>query len=232
MIDTRSLVDHVYEYLLNQIIAGEIKYGDPFNIKKIATDLNVSTMPVREALKRLEFEQIVSNKPRSSCRLLKPSPNLIRQVCELREVIELYAVSSSIGKISSEKFHLLDSIVEKMRKLDELKDVAAKEKQANSLDRAFHSEICSLAGNPFMNNVHQQLSLHVNMTVIHEKTYHKLESQWAESHAEIVRCLEQDPDRAKEVLKKHFDNFLDLLFPDDQTSGIQGDENRGSEAQP
>ena len=42
MIDTRSLVDRVYEYLLTQIVTGEIKYGDVINIKKIADELGIS----------------------------------------------------------------------------------------------------------------------------------------------------------------------------------------------
>ena len=66
-IDTSSLVDRVYECLLDQIVTGTIKYGDSISIKRIAAELNVSTMPVREAVKRLEFEQVVSIKPRSSC---------------------------------------------------------------------------------------------------------------------------------------------------------------------
>jgi DNA-binding GntR family transcriptional regulator len=218
MIDIRSLVDRVYEYLLNQIVTGEVKYGDAFNIKKIAMELNVSSMPVREALKRLEFEHIVSIKPRSSCRILKPSSSLIRQVCELREIIEMHAVTSNAGKIDSRKLNVLASIVEKMRKLDRVKDVVAKEKRAIDLDREFHSEICSLAENDFMNDIHRQLSLHVNMTAIHERTYHKLESKWAESHAEIVRCLKQDPKKASKVMKKHFDNFLDLILPFEDAS--------------
>lgn len=55
-IDTRSLVDKVYDYLLGQIIDGEIKYGDNLKIQELAEQLCVSAMPVREALKRLQYE--------------------------------------------------------------------------------------------------------------------------------------------------------------------------------
>jgi DNA-binding GntR family transcriptional regulator len=130
----------------------------------------------------------------------------------------MHAVTSNAGKIDSRKLNVLASIVEKMRKLDRVKDVVAKEKRAIDLDREFHSEICSLAENDFMNDIHRQLSLHVNMTAIHERTYHKLESKWAESHAEIVRCLKQDPKKASKVMKKHFDNFLDLILPFEDAS--------------
>jgi DNA-binding GntR family transcriptional regulator len=215
MIDTRSLVDRVYEYLLTQIINGEIKYGDVINIKQIASILKISTMPVREALKRLEFERIVGIQPRSSCRLLKPARKMVREVYELREVIELYAATNGKGRHDPARMKRLDAIVDEMRKLNKIKDVGAKEKKAIALDREFHSELCALADNEFMSSFHRQLSLHVNMTLIHERTYHRLEEQWADSHAEIVRSIEQEPSRVDEVLRRHFNNVLDLLPTDE-----------------
>ncbi|MEI6389415.1 MAG: GntR family transcriptional regulator [Spirochaetota bacterium] len=215
MIDTSSLVDRVYEYLLTQIITGDIKYGDVINIKLIASVLKISTMPVREALKRLEFERIVSIKPRSSCRLLKPSRKMIREVYELREVIELHAATTGKGREDPVRLRRLDTIVEHMRKLDEVTDVGAKEKRAIALDREFHSELCALADNVFMSNIYRQLSLHVNMTLIHERTYDRLQSQWADSHAEIVRAIELEPAKVAEVLRHHFNNVLALLPMDE-----------------
>ena len=53
-IDTSSLVDKVYNYLLKRIIEGELKYGDVLNIKKLSEELTVSTMPVREGSGRVE----------------------------------------------------------------------------------------------------------------------------------------------------------------------------------
>jgi DNA-binding GntR family transcriptional regulator len=210
-IDTSSLVDRVYEYLLDQIVTGTIKYGDNISIKQIAAELNVSTMPVREAVKRMEFEQVVSIKPRSSCRVRKPSRKMIMEVYELREVLELYAVSKSLARVSPEALGRLHTIVERMRALREDPDAAGREKQAISLDHEFHSALCALAGNDFLNAYYRQLSLHVNMTLIHEKTYHKLEQHWPDVHAEILRCIEMEPTRAAEVLRRHFSNVTDLL---------------------
>lgn len=217
MIDTRSLVDRVYDYLLTQIVNGDIKYGQAINIKNIAELLKISTMPVREALKRLEFERIVEIKPRSSCCLLKPSRKLIREVYELREVLELFAATSGKERKDPARLARLHSIVEEMHDLDAEANLEAREKRAIALDRAFHSELCGLADNDFMSDVSRQLSLHVNMTLIHEQTYRLLASQWAESHALIIRALEREPERVAEVLKHHFDNVLELLPDGEET---------------
>ena len=69
---TTSLVDQVYEYLLDQIVSNKLSYGDNLNIKEISEKLGISTMPVREAIKRLEYDRVVEVKPRSSCQIRTP----------------------------------------------------------------------------------------------------------------------------------------------------------------
>jgi DNA-binding GntR family transcriptional regulator len=42
------------------------------------------------------------------------------------------------------------------------------------------------------------------MTLMHEKTYHSLEKEWSEMHAEVLACLQGDPLRAVQLLHEHF----------------------------
>lgn len=226
VIDTRSLVDQVYQFLLTQIITGAIKYGDILRIKRIASELGISTMPVREAVKRLEFEQVVSIKPRSFCRVRKPSPKMIWEVYELRVFLERFAVTKSLGHMPPDSRKRLRAIVKRMRVLQAEPDTTARARQAIALDREFHAEICGLAQNDFLNAFYRQLSLHVNMTLIHEKTYQKLKRGWAGVHAEILRCIDSKPASALEALQRHFDNVTTLLRADG--SPVRG-EARGKE---
>ena len=202
--DTLSLVDRVYETLLDRIITGAIRYGDTISIKKVASELSVSSMPVREAMKRLEFEGVVTIKPRSACRVRRPTRRMILEVYELREALEAFAVTRRLGAIDPSALQRLQGIVEGMRRLATLADADTREKLAIELDRQFHAEIIGLAGNEMLNTFSRQLNLHVNMTLMHEKTYHSLEKEWPEMHAEVVACLQSDPPRAVELLRDHF----------------------------
>jgi DNA-binding GntR family transcriptional regulator len=215
-IDTRSLTDRVYDYLLNQIITGAIKYGQTLSIRAIAEELKISTMPVREAVKRLAFEQIVEIKPRSSCQVKVPTRSTIADVYDAREMLELHALSKSLDRPDPEKLAALWRIVEEMRAVEHEKDSAAREKRAVELDRRFHAGVCRLADNQFVDQFYRQLALHVNMTLIHQKTYDKLRKQYCESHAEILRCLEKDPPTALEVLRKHFRDTKKVLLNNDR----------------
>jgi len=210
-IDTSSLVDRVYEYILDRIVTGAIKYGDSISIKDIAAELNVSTMPVREAVKRLEFEQVVSIKPRSSCRVKVPSRRQIIEVYALREALETFALARSGGRAPPEALERMRVVVEQMRSLGSESDPVEREKKAVALDRAFHSEICALAGNELLNEFYRQLTLRVNMTLMHEKTYHSIEREWAEMHAEVLACLPGDPARAIGLLRDHFASAREIV---------------------
>jgi DNA-binding GntR family transcriptional regulator len=203
-VDALSLVDRVYETLLDRIITGAIRYGDTISIKKVAAELSVSSMPVREAMKRLEFEGVVSIKPRSSCRVRKPPRRMILEVYELREALEAFAVMRRAGNIEPSALVRMQGIVDRMRRLSSESDADAREKMAIELDRQFHAEIIGLAGNELLNAFSRQLSLHVNMTLMHEKTYHSLEKEWPEMHAEVLASIQRDPPRAVQLLREHF----------------------------
>jgi DNA-binding GntR family transcriptional regulator len=85
----RSLSQQVYDHLVDQIIHGQIKYGDTLNIKAMARQFGVSAMPIRDAIKRLETENIVAVRPRSNCYIRKPTAQTTLQAVESREMLEL-----------------------------------------------------------------------------------------------------------------------------------------------
>ena len=211
LIDKRGLVDQIYEYLLNQIISGNIAYSEALDIRKLATDFEVSTMPVREALKRLEHDRIVDIKPRSSCTIRRPTKTEIGEIYELREVLEIQAAKNFLANYDVAKLERLQKITTEMEALDKLKNTASRRKKAIELDRLFHTELCKLANNSYLSNYHRQISLHVNMALIHAKSYTPLRDVYAKSHADIVKFLEDKSSEVFKALRKHFQNTRDYL---------------------
>ncbi len=55
-----TIQDAVYEELVQAIISGRIKPGEKITLEAIAKDLDVSIMPVREAMRRLEERKFVT----------------------------------------------------------------------------------------------------------------------------------------------------------------------------
>jgi len=208
MIDTRRLEDKAYEFLLNQIIEGEIQYGQVLDIKEIAEKLNTSVTPVREAIKRLHFEQIIDFKPRTNYQVKVPTKKQIQEIYNIRELLETYALSIGIETIDSEKLNHLKSLVEQMGRI-QTGDSPAARKQIVELDRLFHTELCALADNDYLNSIYRLLSLHVNMAFIHGKVFDQ--ERYYESHARIVQALENSKEEAVQSLHRHFREVKERL---------------------
>jgi DNA-binding GntR family transcriptional regulator len=78
----------VYENLRRRIIEGELRPGLPINEADFARDLAVSKTPIREALRQLERDGFVENIPGRGSAVSHIRPQDIREVFEIREIIE------------------------------------------------------------------------------------------------------------------------------------------------
>jgi len=78
----------VYERLRRRIIEGELRPGLPINEADFAREHSVSKTPIREALRQLERDGFVENVPGRGSTVAHIKPQDIREVFELREIIE------------------------------------------------------------------------------------------------------------------------------------------------
>jgi DNA-binding GntR family transcriptional regulator len=78
----------VYERLRRSIIEGELRPGLPINEADFAREHSVSKTPIREALRQLERDGLVENVPGRGSTISHIRPQDIREVLELREIIE------------------------------------------------------------------------------------------------------------------------------------------------
>lgn len=203
---TTSLVDQVYEYLLDQIISNKLTYGDNLNIKELSEKLEISTMPVREAIKRLEYDRIVDVKPRSSCQIRTPDKNEITAIYEVREGLEKMAVQFFLADFELSRLGKLTEITAKMDSVSKIRNSEKQAQTAMELDYSFHSELCLLSGNEYLIQYHRQLCLHLNMSAIHAKSYSYLKDTYFESHLKIIDSLKSQSNEAIEHLDEHFNN--------------------------
>ena len=78
----------VYEKLRRRIIEGELRPGLPINEADFAREHSVSKTPIREALRQLERDGFVENVPGRGSTVSHIKPQDIREVFEIREIIE------------------------------------------------------------------------------------------------------------------------------------------------
>ena len=201
IIEKRSLAEQVYNYLCDSIIGGRFSYGETLSTKELAKELNVSMMPIREALKRLEFEGLVEIKPRSMCVLKTPTKQTILSAIAVRELLEVYSVKTVYQSIKPQRLGLLKEIIKAMEAA--LAQSPPDFRTYIRYDWHYHSELCSLCDNEFIIRSYKELNLHLNMSYMYDIGIKPNYTQTFQDHIDLIEALERNDYRAVEIIEKH-----------------------------
>lgn len=196
----KSKVDIVYDGLMENIVKGVYKQGDRLVISQISTQWNVSDIPVREAIRRLESEgyvRIVANQGATICGFDKES---ITAVFQIKGVLEGYAARLSID-------YMTPRVIQKLRQMNEQMKQAFAEnntKRYSQLNMQFHLRIYDCIPNKELYNMIAELWKKWGVT----KTVFDLDPESAEisirEHEEIIRLIEEKQyDEVERCVRAH-----------------------------
>lgn len=133
--DSGSLRIKVFKAIENAILNGDYKEGDSLNELKISQELGVSRTPVREALMQLELEGLVNNIPNKGAVVVGVSNKDIKDIYEIRILIEGLASRLCAENITEDEIKALDKIID----LQEFYLTKKDTEQIWRLDSDFHN---------------------------------------------------------------------------------------------
>ena len=87
-VNTTELRVQVYNYLVDQILSGDLKPGDSIAESKLASEFNISRTPVREAVRQLAASGILESKPNCNTTVAKWNDEKILQLEIVRTDME------------------------------------------------------------------------------------------------------------------------------------------------
>lgn len=152
-----TLQERVYRQLAELILDGGIAPGQQVTIQNLAEAFGVSTMPVREAMKRLTAANALTV---VSGRTIGIAPLSLRRLTDLRNVrieIEGAAVSWAANKANSDKISELEDLLGNMDSAVK----AGNSKQFLRANRAFHFGIYEMADSPTLVAIIESLWLQI-----------------------------------------------------------------------
>src|SRR5262250_1585664 len=112
-IPRQSLTSAVADKLRDQIIRGEIAEGTQLRQDAIATQYQVSRIPVREALRQLDAEGLISIVPNRGAIVPALSPNDIEELFSIRALLEPEVLKLSIPHLTEEDLAEADAVLRK-----------------------------------------------------------------------------------------------------------------------
>jgi DNA-binding GntR family transcriptional regulator len=142
VVKRRSLEDQAYSALREAIFSGRFKGGERLTQADLAARLSTSRIPVRDALKRLEMDGLVTLDERGACHVVEFDSEDLDETYTLRAVLEPLAASLAIPKLDDEEIQHLHKLANQMVSAAHAGDRAL----YVELNRSFHVTLYEASG--------------------------------------------------------------------------------------
>ncbi|MDR3599706.1 MAG: GntR family transcriptional regulator [Desulfosporosinus sp.] len=213
--DMGHIRDSVFSILRNAILDKKLEPGQRLVERNIAEQLGVSRTPVREAIRKLELERLVTHIPRKGVVVSGFTRADIVEILVIRTSLEALICSITATKIKPRELERLESLAK------QISDEHGKGnfKKSNQLNDKFHEIIYRAAESPRLYNFLDTLREYITkFTQVAYSKPGRPEEAW-EEHQEIIEALRShDSSRADAAAKKHVENsnkaFLEMTFWD------------------
>jgi DNA-binding GntR family transcriptional regulator len=111
----QTLREEVYETLKKAILRGQIRSGQRLIEEQLAAALGASRTPIREAIHKLEKDELVVRLPRGGFSVRQFTVEDMEEIFGIRSVLESHAAVLATKHITPERFRLLEKKIEKSR---------------------------------------------------------------------------------------------------------------------
>ena len=138
--DNHSLSDKVFHKLQEDILSGKYAVDEELKEKTIGDELGVSRTPVREALRQLELQGLVTITPNKGAHVTGFSKEDLNDIYEIRSVMEGLCAKWAAKKATPEQIEELAELVY----LTEFHVSKGNSEQVFELDNKFHEAILDL----------------------------------------------------------------------------------------
>jgi len=207
-LDRSTLREKALDALRAAITAGQYGPGDHLGEVDLAGQFGVSRGTVREALRHLQQEGLVTAGARGMLRVRSHSATEVRELFQVRAALEGLAVRLLIAAPARE------AAVATLRVAAADLDGTYPDFVAHlDADMAFHLQLCELSGNSMLVTAWRQLAGRIRVTIMARRD-EEATLMSGRYHAPIVDAIEAgDVAKAVDVLQAHMDRAAERLAP-------------------
>ena len=202
------LRDVVFNTLRQAILTGELKPGERLMEIHLANKLGVSRTPIREAIRKLELEGLVTMIPRRGAEVAEITEKSLKDVLEVRRTLDALSVELACDRISDEELDTLRMACLKFEEATKTKDARIIAKA----DVALHDIIVQATGNKrlvqLVNNLAEQM---YRYRFEYNKDF-SMHERLIEEHRVIYEAIKnKDKKTAAEAAVIHIDNQMESI---------------------
>jgi DNA-binding GntR family transcriptional regulator len=192
--------DVLVETLRDEIIRGDLVPGQHLRLEEIAASFDVSTMPVREVLRDLEAEGLVTIFPHRGAIVTQLSADELQDIYDIRVTLEEMATRLAVPLMTKATLTELTSLVEQMENC--LGDVATLVK----LNHQFHLTLYAASGRRHLCELTRILRYrtqhYLHVYIVEVELGHLPQTQ-GEHRAILEACKRGDAEQAAALMRDH-----------------------------
>lgn len=201
----RSITKLIAEELRQAIVSGRIPPGERLSEEKLAASLKVSSVPLRDALRRLEAEGYVSFVAHGEITISKPTVDEIDDLYAIAGALEGLAARLAAERASAEEIARLREIHQSLREAYHKKDV----QRYFDINGQFHSFIAEIARNERLYRLVGELRQEIRKTrILALQLPQRLDFSMREHDQLLDAFLKRNPTLAESVVMKHLANQM------------------------
>ena len=199
----RALYEEVAELLRQRIFARELEPGSWIDEMRIAEALGISRTPLREALKVLAAEGLVTMKVRRGAYVTEVSEKDLRDVYHLLALLESDAARVVAARASAAQLAELKGQHEALEAAVHDRD------RFFEINEAFHRQLLDMSDNKWRNQMVADLRKVMKLNRHHSLFKSgRIEQSLAEHRAIVQALLAREPELAAQRMAEHFSNGL------------------------
>ncbi len=210
----RALYQEVAERLRQQIFAGELEPGSWIDELKQCAELGISRTPLREALKVLAAEGLVTMKVRRGAYVTEMSARDVQEAYQLLALLESDAAAKVAETASAEQLLELQSLHA------ELEQQLGQREAFFAANERFHLHLLEIEGNRWrqqiVNDLRRMMKLNRHLSLFKQG---RIDESLAEHRALLAALTSRDAPACARLMRAHFDNGLAATRPADPSPG-------------
>jgi DNA-binding GntR family transcriptional regulator len=196
-----STVDRVTECLRDQLLSGTLAPGTSLQEIPLATALGVSRNTLREAVRTLVAEGLLSRAPHKGIVVASLTPDDVNELFEIRELIEVAALERACSRPDTILALLQDKVAGLRRAV-----AARKERDVVEMDLGFHQALLNVFDSPRLQHFHTILisELRLALAFLDRRARADSVGQIATQHQQILNAVKSgDARTGARTLAKH-----------------------------
>lgn len=196
----RTLRDRVADSVRRMILDGVLSPGERVSPDRLAAEFGTSAMPIREALRELESEELVEFKPYKGVFVTSISPEDAEEMYVMRAALEALGAKVGVPNLDPSRLKAMENELEKMYKA-----IEAEESEAYyAADRAFHETIYAAAERAgLLKKVRDMRDSSIRYSRLYEGLSGVREKALSENKDILEACKNHDVELAASLTHEH-----------------------------